>query len=70
MVMNILHIACITCFVTNEAWNAYNVIGVYQIHLRAGGFSYFAEPAILRLAGTVTGEVGALIRGGGLAPGQ
>ena len=55
-----IHIAYITCLVTNDAWHAYDVIGVYQIHLRAGGISYFAEPAILRLTGTVMGDVGAL----------
>ena len=59
MVMIILHIACIACLVTNNVWNAHDVIGVYKIHHRAGGISYFAEPAILRLAGTVMGEVGA-----------
>ena len=58
--MIIIHIAYITCLVTNNASHAYNVIGVYQIHLRAGGISYFAEPAILRLAVTFMGEVGAL----------
>ena len=60
MVMIITHIAYITCLVTNDAWHAFDVIGVYKIHLRAGGISYFAEPAILRLAGTVMSEVGAL----------
>ena len=60
MVMIIIHIASITCLVTSNAWHAYDAIGVYKIHLRAGGISYFAEPAILRLAGTVMGEVGAL----------
>ena len=59
MVLIIIHIACITCLVTNDAWHAYDVIWVYQIHLRAVGLSYFAEPAILRMAGTVMGEVGA-----------
>ena len=53
------HIAYITCLVTNDAGNAYGVIGVYKLHLRAGGISYFAEPAILRMAGTDMGEVGA-----------
>ena len=57
MVMVIIHIAYITCLVTNDAWHAYDVIGVYKIHLRAGVISYFAE--ILRTAGTVMGEVGA-----------
>ena len=60
MVMITIHIACITCIVTNDAWNAHDVIGVSKIHHRAGGISYFAEPAILRLAGTVMGEVGPL----------
>ena len=63
MVMIIIHIAYITCIVTNDAWRAYDVIGVYKIHLRAGGISYFAEPAILRMAGTVMGEVGVHNRG-------
>ena len=60
MVMIIMHIAYITCFATNDAWNAFDVTGVFKIHLRAGGISYFVEPAILRMAGTVMGEVGAL----------
>ena len=59
MIIIIIHIAYITCSVTNDAWHAYDVIGVYKIHLSAGGISYFAEPAILRMAGTVMGEVGA-----------
>ena len=58
--MIIMHIACITCLVTNDAWHAYDVIGVYKIHLRAGGILYFAKPAILRLDGRVMGEVGPL----------
>ena len=37
----------------------YGVIVVYMIHHGAGGISYFAEPAMLRMAGTVRGEVGA-----------
>ena len=60
MVMIIIHIAYITCLVTKNAWLAYGVIGVYKIHHGAGQISYFAEPAILPLAGTVMGEVGAL----------
>ena len=59
MFMIIVHIAYITCLVTDDACHPYDVIGVYKIHLRAGGISYFAEPAILRMAGTVVGEVGA-----------
>ena len=60
MVMIIIHIANITCLVTNDAWNVHDVIGVYRIHHRAGGISHFAELAILRLDGTVMGEVGPL----------
>ena len=45
MVMIILHIAYITCLVTNDDWHAYHVIGVYMIHLRAGVISYLAEQA-------------------------
>ena len=59
MVMIIIHIAYITCIVTIDAWHAYGVIVVYQMHHEAGRMSYFAEPAILRMAGTVMGEVGA-----------
>ena len=58
MVMIIMHIAYITCLVTDDGWHSYDVIGVYNIHHRAGGISYFAEPAILRMAGTVMGEMG------------
>ena len=60
MVKIIIHIAYITSLLTNDAWPTYDVIGVYKIHLSAGGISYFAEPAILRLAVTVMGGVGAL----------
>ena len=59
MVMIIIYIAYIICLVTNDAWHAYGVIVVYKIHHGAGPISYFAEPAILRMAGTVMGEVGA-----------
>ena len=48
MVMIIIHTACITCLVTNDALHAYDVIGVYKIHHGAGRISYFAKPAILR----------------------
>ena len=54
MVMIIIHIAYITCLVANDACHAYDVIVFYKLHLRAGGISYFAELAILRM-----GEVGA-----------
>ena len=57
--MIIIHFAYITCLVTNDAWYAYDVIGVYKIHHRAGEISYFAEQAILWLTGAVMGEVGA-----------
>ena len=53
MVMIIIDISHITCLVTNDAWHAYDVIGVYNIQHRVGRISYFAEPAILWLAGTV-----------------
>ena len=59
MVMIIIHIAYITCLVTNDAFHAYIVIGVYKIHHGAGRISYFAEPALLWLAATLMGEVGA-----------
>ena len=59
MVMTITHISYITCLVTNDAWHAHDVIGVYSILHGAGRVSYFTEPALLWLAGTVMGEVGA-----------
>ena len=61
MVMVTIHIAYVTCLVTNDAGHAYGVIGVYKLHLRTDGISYFAKPAILWLAGTLMGEVGAII---------
>ena len=57
MVMIIIHIAYITCLVTNDALHAYNVIGAHKIHHGSGGISYFAEPALLSLAGTLMREV-------------
>ena len=59
MVMIIIHLVCITGLVTNDAWHANDVISIYKIHLRAGEISYFAEPAILWLAGAPMAEVGA-----------
>ena len=59
MVMIIISIAYITCLVTNDTLHAYDVIGVYKIHLGTGRISYFAEPAILWLAGTLMREFGA-----------
>ena len=53
MVMTIIHIAYITSLVTNDAFHAYDVIGVYKIRHRAGEISYFAEQAILWLTGAV-----------------
>ena len=53
MFMIIIHIAYITCLVTNDACHAYDVIGVYKIHHRAGEISYFTEQPILWLTGTV-----------------
>ena len=35
--MIIIHIAYITCLVTNDAVHAYNVIGVYKIRRELGG---------------------------------
>ena len=58
MVMIIIHTAYITCLVTIDAWHAYGVIRVYKIHHGASRISYFAEQAILWLAGAVIGEVG------------
>ena len=60
MVVIIIHIAYIISLVSNDAWHAYAVIVVYKIHHGAGQISYLAEPAILWLAGTLMGEVGAL----------
>ena len=59
MVMIIIDIDYITCLVTNDAGHAYAVIVVSKIHHGAGRISCFAEPAILWLAGTLMGEVGA-----------
>ena len=59
MVIIIIHIAYITCLVTNDAWHAYDVIWVYKIHYEAGSVSYFTEPEILCLAGRVKSVVGA-----------
>ena len=58
MVMIIIHIAYITCLVTNDAFHAYIVIGVYKIHHGAGRISCFGEPALLWLAGTLIYERG------------
>ena len=45
MVMIIIHIAYITCLVTNDAWHAYDVSVVYEIHHGAGRISFFAGSA-------------------------
>ena len=37
MVMIIIHIAYITCLVSNDAWHAYDVNGVYTKHQRLVG---------------------------------
>ena len=58
MVMIIIYIPYITWFVTNDAWHAYDVIGVYNIHHEAGRVSYLTELAILWLVGAIVGEVG------------
>ena len=59
MFMIIIHFAFITCLVSNDAWHAYDVIGVYKIHHGPSRIAYFAEPTIRWLAGTIMGEVGA-----------
>ena len=59
MVTISIHIAYIAWLVTNDAWHSYDVIVVYNIPHGYGRMSYFAEPAILWLAGTVMCEVGA-----------
>ena len=59
MVIIIIHIADITCLLTNDGWHAYDVIGVYKILHGACRDSYFTDTAILWLAGTVMSEVGA-----------
>ena len=59
MVMTIIHIAYITCLVTNDAWDTYDVIVIYKRHHGAARVSYSMELAILWLAGTVRSEVGA-----------
>ena len=47
MVMIIIHIAYITCLVTNDAFHAYDVIGVYKIHHRAGEISFLGAANIV-----------------------
>ena len=47
MVKIIIHMSYIACLETNDAWHAYDVIGVYKIHHMSGEISYFAEQAIL-----------------------
>ena len=59
MFMIIIHLADITCLLTNDDCHANEVIGVYKIHHGACRISYCAEPAILSLAGTVMGGFGA-----------
>ena len=59
MAMIIIHLVYITCLVTNDAWHAYDVIGIYKLNHEADRVSYLTEPAILWLAGRVMGEVGA-----------
>ena len=57
--MIIVHIADSTSLLTNDDWHAYVVIVVYKILHEAGRVSCFTDQAILWLAGTVIGEVGA-----------
>ena len=58
MVMITIQLSYVTCLVTNDAWNAYDVIGVYNVHHGAGRISYFADPAIPWFFGTPICEVG------------
>ena len=57
MVIMIIHIADITCLLTNDGWHAYDVFGVYTILHGAARDSYCTDSAILWLAGTVMGVV-------------
>ena len=57
MIMIIIHIFYITCLVTDDDWHANGEIVAYKIHHGAGRISYFAEPAMLWLAGTHMGQV-------------
>ena len=59
VIIIIIHIAHITCLVTKDAWHAHGVIEVYKMRHGAGRISYFSEPTILWMAGTVMGDVGA-----------
>ena len=59
MVVITIDIDYITCLVTNDAGHAYAVIVVSKIHYGAGRISCSAKPAMLWLAGTHMGEVGA-----------
>ena len=45
MLVIIIHIAYITCLVTNDDCPPYDVIGVYKIQHRADEISYLAEQA-------------------------
>ena len=47
MVMIIIPIAYITCLVINDAWQAYDVIGVYKILHGADRVSCITDQAIL-----------------------
>ena len=61
MVMIIIHIADITCLLTNDGWHAYVVIGVYKVLHGASRVSCVTDQAILWLVDTVMGEAGARI---------
>ena len=56
--MIIMHMAYITCLVTNDAWHAYDVNWSIRYIAELVGSHLLAEPAILRIAGTVMDEVG------------
>ena len=58
MAMFSIHVVYIICLVANDARHAYDVTVVYNIPHGDGRISYFAEPAILWLAGAVMGTSG------------
>ena len=69
MVMTIIHIAYITCLVTNDTLYAYDVIGIYKILHGAGRILYFTQAAMLWLASCLWARTGP-IAGGACPPGQ
>ena len=56
MVMIIIHIAYITYLVTNDAWHAYDVNELYNIHHGAGRISYFHNSKNWQYCGWLVGR--------------